>query len=397
MHVPGESLDQILIQLSSRFASVDGGQIRSEIDHGLQTVARFLQAKSYGLLEPLGDVDSTWVLTFRTPQGTSPSDAWSERFLFELLEAHSGDVILRLGTREPQPRSWQERSLLPRSGSEDSIAVPICLGARILGVVAFDSPASPTMASSEHLHELHSIAAVLAHGLQRKRAEEQLEDSLEFEHVLMNLTAALSRAPPTNVESALEEAARHLAEALRLDQVSLLEVASGAESPRTICAYTGCSASGTLPSGRHLKEINDRLLVGDLVRVADGRMLEPEESAPVDAPTLLFVPLAISGTTLCVVIPATRFGAPRRSELLPSRLELAGEILASAWARTRDQGKSPILDSSAPSWRAAQVYARELFAPEHAIEGVIGQSDVLRYVLFKVDQVARTDATTLLL
>jgi transcriptional regulator with GAF, ATPase, and Fis domain len=126
-------------------------------------------------------------------------------------------------------------------------------------------------------------------------------------------------------------------------------------------------------------------------------MLEPAESAPVDAPTLLFVPLASSRIHLCAVSPATRFNAPGGSELMPSRLALAGEILASAWARTRDQGKSAVLGSSAPRSRASPVYARECLAPEHAIEGVIGQSDVLRYVLFKVDQVARTDATTLLL
>ncbi len=100
MHDRGDSLEQILVELTSRFACVDGGQIRSEIDDGLQTVARFLQAKSYGLLEPLGDPNSPWVLTFRAPQGTSPSDAWSEEFLWELLGAQSGDVLLRGGSEE---------------------------------------------------------------------------------------------------------------------------------------------------------------------------------------------------------------------------------------------------------------------------------------------------------
>ncbi len=275
--------------------------------------------------------------------------------------------------------------------------MPICLGARILGVVSFDSHPFPAVASSEHLHELRNIASVFAHGLQRKWAEEQLEDSLEFEHVLMSLTAALSRGPPSDMELALEEATQHLAQALRLDQVSLLEVPSGAEGPRPICAYGTLNGSVNLPSGRQLKEINDRLLLGEVVRVADARILEPAESAPVDAPVLLFVPLVLSGTILRAASPATRFNTPGRPELVSSRLAVAGEILASAWARSKDPGRSSALGALASCLRADPIYVRDLLAPELAIEGVIGESDVLRYVLFKVDQVARTDATTLLL
>lgn len=397
MQAPAESLERILVDLSRRFASVDGGEIRSEIDRGLQTVAQFLQAESYGLMEPLGNVGNPWVLTFRALQGTSPLDACPERFLSDLHDAQFGDLILRLGTSEPQPRCWQERSLVPRSDARERMVVPICLGNRILGVVSFDSHPAQYVASSEHLDQLRSIASVFAHGLQRKRTEEQLEDSLEFEHVLVRLTSTLSRGPPANMESALAEAAKHLAQTLRLDQVSLLEVASSAEDPRTICGYNGADRSVALPFGKQLKEINERLLLGEVVRVADGRMLEPAESTPADAPELLFVPLATSGTTLCAVSAATRLNAPGRTELMASRLGLAGEILASAWARAKDHGKSRVLDSVGTSSRAERVYARERLASEHVIEGVIGQSDVHRYVLFKVDQVARTDATTLLL
>ena len=396
MRAAGDSLERILVDLSTRFASVEGGQIRPEIDQGLQTVARFLEAESYGLIEPLGSIDRPWVLTFRTPHGASPLDAWPDRFLWDPHEAQFGDLILRLEAPESLPASWQEHSLVPRPDARGSIVVPICLGERILGALSFDSHPSRTLASPEHLDQLRSIASIFAHGLQRKRAEEQLEDSLGFEVLLVKLTSILALAPASDVESALAEAAQHLARALCLDQVSLIEVANGPDDARTVFSYGGAGPSLVVPSGKQLQEINDQLLLGEVVRVADGRMLEPEESTPVDAQTLLFVPLTSSASTLCAVSAATRFNPPVRADLMASRLVLAGEILANAWTRAmrkRSLAEEPIAQSS----RADRIYIRERPTPEHVIQGVIGTSDVLRYVLFKVHQVAHTDATTLLL
>lgn len=173
---PGESLEQILLDLANRFETVGRGRIRSEIDRGLQRVARFLGAGSYALLEPRRDLNASWALRFCSPKDPRLLDVSSERFLWDLHEAQSGGLIVRLGAPDPRPAPSQEVPG-PRSCFIESMVVPICLGHRTVGVVSF-GPSVPRHArSSDLLDQLRTIAAVFAQGLHRIRVEEQLDDS----------------------------------------------------------------------------------------------------------------------------------------------------------------------------------------------------------------------------
>ncbi|MBT3254941.1 MAG: sigma 54-interacting transcriptional regulator [Deltaproteobacteria bacterium] len=86
---------------------------------------------------------------------------------------------------------------------------------------------------------------------------------------------------------------------------------------------------------------------------------------------------------------------------LVGRLRFAGEIFANALERKKSELK---LQKTLAKIRQLKkqleddyTYLREEIKLEHNFEEIIGQSDALKYVLFKVEQVAPTDATVVIL
>ena len=88
-------------------------------------------------------------------------------------------------------------------------------------------------------------------------------------------------------------------------------------------------------------------------------------------------------------------------ENLVQRLQLIAQILANALLRRRSEQKLRLALSEIKQLKEQlhqeNVYLRQEAGQLHGNENVIGQSPALKQALAQVEQVARTDATVLLL
>jgi transcriptional regulator with GAF, ATPase, and Fis domain len=358
-------LERILLDLAGRFAQVPSSQLPAEIEGGLKAVAECLGAVSCALVE----------------RPDEPESARGER------------------PHAPAQDAAPERSA--GGFSRPRVAVPIRMSAEVLGTLVFDLDArsSAGIAAADPAL-LEAVAGVFAHGLGRVRAETQLAQARSFEQLLADLSALVARGPPAQLERALADGLQRMAAALQLEQLVLLELAAAAGEPRPIaCASGAVVLALPAPLRRQRSALAERLAGGEAVAIAQGAEdCALPASGPADAPDWLVLPLPIRGAPLCALCASRSAGFTAPLQPLRGRLELAGAILASRWVHVQAQRSSAHASgASEPAPRPAALRTPQGDALERGFESIIGQSDLLRYVLFKVDQVAPTNATTLLL
>src|SRR5262249_32984428 len=102
----------------------------------------------------------------------------------------------------------------------------------------------------------------------------------------------------------------------------------------------------------------------------------------------------------------TRSGAPRVLLSSAERMEISGEdclLVASSDITERNQAEKELqhahseLHELKNQLEAENIYLQAELAEDQTFGEIVGQSDAIKYVLFKVSQVAPTDSTVLIM
>ncbi len=113
------------------------------------------------------------------------------------------------------------------------------------------------------------------------------------------------------------------------------------------------------------------------------------------------IPLAVAGSITGAVSFASLGTERPWSDGVIQRLRLVGEIFSNALSRKQaDESLHKAfaeIQTLQQQLQAENLYLREEIKGEHNFDEIIGQSDVLKSVLFRVEQVAPSNATVLLL
>jgi transcriptional regulator with GAF, ATPase, and Fis domain len=150
----------------------------------------------------------------------------------------------------------------------------------------------------------------------------------------------------------------------------------------------------------------EKVLAGEVLAISKLSDLPPEASRDQESfrmygtKSTVLVPLLGGGE----VIGALSFAMMREerdwSEWLVQQIHLVAQVFANALARQKANEKLLYAFSEIERLKeqleAENVYLREDIKMQHNFDEIIGQSDALRYVLYRVEQVAGTDATVLI-
>jgi PAS domain S-box-containing protein len=243
----------------------------------------------------------------------------------------------------------------------------------------------------------------------RKLSEQSLAEQLKFETMLAELSATFINLPPGQVRGHLEEAQKRICKALGLDRSTLIQVRP--ESNIEIEAHSWTAEEvdrSPRLSTQDFPWITRTVLVGGQL-VSFARIDDLPEEAARDKESLrryglksnITFPLSAGGE----VIGALTFGTSREERNWPAslvdRLGLVAQVFANALARAKadeslHQAYSEIEELKG-RLEKENVYLREEVKLEHYHREVIGDSEGMRRVLKKVEQVAPTDSTVLVL
>ena len=186
------------------------------------------------------------------------------------------------------------------------------------------------------------VAELEALEVERKRAEEALEERMRFETLLSDLTATLVNLPVSQVDQAIQRGLGHIVEFLHVDRGTLYEFSEGQTKLYHIHSYArlGVPPMPAMVTVEEFPWYIERLRQGEIVLIERIGNLQAEatrdqESALQMGKSNLAIPLTVGGATLGVIA----FGTVRHERAWPRdlvpRLKLIGEILANVLARKR--------------------------------------------------------------
>ncbi len=253
------------------------------------------------------------------------------------------------------------------------------------------------------------ISFLIINRRKRLRAERNLADRLQFETLLAELSAKFINLPTNQVDQEIEQSLQRLAEFLGIDQGRIWRLSPDRKTffPSHSWAAAGVERSPLMTLNQEFPWSLQKLLQGHPIAFSSPAELPQEAKADRQSfdnhgiKSALTIPLEVAGTLIGVMTLGTlRTNRQWPAEIIPE-LRLVGEIFANALARQQAdmelKGALQHIEQLKDQLQADYSYLQEEIKLEYDFEQIIGQSNELKYVLFKVQQVAPTDATVLIL
>lgn len=235
---------------------------------------------------------------------------------------------------------------------------------------------------------------------------------MPFDELIEELAADLVNAPAPEIAAAIQEGLERIAEALDLQYgaLNLFSPEQGEVNLRFACLELG--------TGIEIPENADRREAFPwFARISTEEKIYVIRTIPDDFPpeavaereycvrngitSTILLPIKISGEIQGILNFWTNRGPRDWPEATVRRLGFIGKVFANAVSRQRaDQAIRAALEENRrlrEQLEAENYYLRQDVAAEHHFSSIIGQSDVLKYLLFRVGQVAQSDATVLIL
>jgi formate hydrogenlyase transcriptional activator len=243
---------------------------------------------------------------------------------------------------------------------------------------------------------------------ERKRTEE-LRTELGFEKLLSEISRTFINLSPTLVDSEIETCLRRLAEGFDTDLAVIAELDVATES-FIVAHHWGRPGIPPNP-GRIAKDmfpwLYERILEGEVISVLEPEELPEEARADHDSlnsmgiKSALVIPLPIGGKSIGVLGTFSIHKRVAWDSVLIFRLKQVGNVFSNALTRKRTDEQLQAAYSQISELKERldeeNIYLREEIKLSHSHTDVIGQSDAIRGVLKKAEQVASTDSVVLIL
>jgi formate hydrogenlyase transcriptional activator len=251
------------------------------------------------------------------------------------------------------------------------------------------------------------ISAAIRDVSERKHIEE-LRMGLKFERLLSEISETFINLSPELVDGAIENCLKRLVEEFDVDRATLTEVDAAEES---LIATHGWYRPGIPPTpGNILKDtfpwLFERIRKGQIICVPRPEELPEEAGVELEfmrstgMKSTLVIPLLIGGKLAGTLSIASLHKYQSWDAIVISRFQQAGNVFANALARKHAYEKLQAAYSqiSVLKERLEQenVYLRQEIKLDHSHTAVIGQSDAIREVLKKAEQVAPTESAVLI-
>ncbi len=410
---PGDErlrFERLIADLSAGFVNLPAGDVGSHIEGALRSITEFLDMDRGFLIEVRegsDDLPVTWRFIGNLPP-------LGHRFAVHQYpwyagRIRAGETIVLPRLPDDLPRTAHEaRRTFAELNIKTSVTVPVKIGGVVLGAICFCSHRANRDWPDELVQRLVVLGEIFASALERKRLDEQLSQRLEFEALLTEVSSSLTHVPAEQVDAAIEAGLSRLVTFLEVDRASLYEFSpDGTVSPTHLCAS---ATDLVLPAPALMDAFPfgmQALRRGEPVRVAHVDAVPAEAAADRAAleargiGAALVIPVRAHEALVCALaLVMSRPGRDWPEAMIP-RLRLIAETFANAVARKRADQKLGQALSEVRQLKdrlaAENVYLQEQIGRESGSRDLIGGSDALKYVLFRLEKVAATGASVLLL
>jgi len=404
--------EELVTDISSRLMNVDG-DVYALTDVVLRELGQFLKMDRVTYLEV--DAEQPRIVPIRQWAAEAISDAESVmnmdvslRFPW-LTEKITGDEQIVVDNM-PQfpPEAAPERQYCEHIGIRSFTMVPATLGHSVVAALALDSIHEPLLWSDRILRRLRIVADMIASAQARATAKHELEELRRFETAISRISTDFVNLPPDEVDAKIEVGLKLIATTLDVDLITLLQPRP--DDYRVTHEWVSEKLEGEGFKNVHVDDdfpwLIDQLkhdqpiAIRSLSDFPDEASIERAAMIEEGLAAALWVPFKIRGELAGHL--AINSVKPRAwsDELVP-RLRLIGEVFGEALHR-RDaelalQESFRKIESLKEQLQRENLYLRQEAKLNQNFGDIIGDSATLRAALNKVEQVAATDSTVLIL
>lgn len=413
---------QYIFGLSAEFISMPATEVAAEIDKRLREVGKFWDFDQI-VLSRLAD-RGTRLKTIHAynAEGIDTADTVVETaFLPWLMKIiHQGQPVAMTRVLDELPvDALSDRRHLESIGVKSSIILPFIVGGSVQGGLCFNTIRHHRIWPQALLHELQYLGQILAGSLERQKAFEHIQYSMRFDRLLYEISATYINLPAKDIVRFIQKDLGRLGSFLNAERC--LFYLSGKEEGAFEINDT---YNWWLQEDEdHIKQIRiwirsnpgfydhfefcfEKWSKGEIVKFTNLDELPPEAHKlkqiheRFGTRSWLSIPIFVGGAIVGALVVATvRKQRIWPEELIP-RIRLFGEIFANAIKRKESEEslQKAFLEIKdlKRQVEADYVYLRDELTLEHNFEEIIGQSDALKSVLVKVQQVAPTDSAVLI-
>jgi len=396
--------ENLMVDISTHFINLPADMIDAAIIKGLEQIGKHLSIDRIALLEFSLD-GSEFHLTdgYAALQLQRPAKFLVSSNLPWFTGSLRKGQTLRISSINEIPKEAKpERQYCKAQGIKAFCTIPMKIAGAVHGAISFSDMQSERNWTDHMVRQLQAVSDIVTNALARKRAMKALKERLRFEELISNISTRFVNISALDVEKHIEEGLRQVVEFLEVDRSTFFQFS--ADHKELIAAHS-YAVSGLEPIRRVniQKEFPWSTAMWSRGEVFSYSSISevPEEAVPdrenlikLSIKSTITIPLSVGGSYDYVFAVGTALTERTwPSDLLP-RLKLIGELFVNALERKKAEEKITALVQQV---EAENVYLREEVIGENNFHEVIGQSGALKYILYKIEQIAASDTTVLLL
>ncbi len=271
---------------------------------------------------------------------------------------------------------------------------------------------SQIQALKRRVYELENQVKDLRHQAQAgKQSQIKLEERLAFEKLYSEISTAYTNLPTSEIDNTIENGLQQIGEFIGADRCNLSQLSKDKNRTHIVHSWSN-KGIDLLPKfvvdiGAHFPWILDRIDRGEFVQFSDLSELpvaaakDKESFSKLGTKSHIAVPIRAGGLILGS-LSVDRLRAKRAwPDGLVQQLQRIGEVFANAVARKQKdleiQNAFSEIKKLKEQIEADYTYLREEIDMEHNSHNMIGQSEVFKHLLLKIQQIAPTNVTVLIL
>jgi transcriptional regulator with GAF, ATPase, and Fis domain len=403
-------LQELISRIASIFIDLPANQVDGQIGRGLKQIVEFLGVDRCAF----GQFSEDMKQLFRTHSYQKPGieplplDMLTDALPYYAGILHRGGIFVLENSSDLPDEAVAEKAYCQQTGMKSNLTIPVSVGGSLVGGIGFDTFHNYRSWPEELIEQLKRVAEIFVQAIYRKRTEEKLKNQFEFEKLVSHLSARFVNIPPAEVDRQIEEGLRMLVEFLGVDRGTLLKFSQGKKELIATHAYAveGVAQVERVALQDWFPWAAAKILRGETFYFSSTNDL-PEEAA-LDREKLkklgimsnITIPLFVDGA----VEYALTAGAAKQEQSWPEeiipRLRLIGEIFVNALVRkaNAEELRSAYNEIARLSeqLKRENIYLQEEIKASYDFEEMVGQSGGLKYLFYRIKQVAPTDATVLI-
>lgn len=419
-----ERFRHLIYKISTEFISSQPENIGSKIDKNLKRIGQFWSFDQVMLCSLSNDATRLVLRSAYVARGVSKpkSSVTVDKLPWTMKKISQGSILLMPDLLKDLPKTAElDREHVRREKLKSAIIAPLRTGGSIQGCLFFSSIKEKRQWSEDILTELRYLGQFLAGALERKKAAEQIQGVIEFEKLLSEISATYISLQAADIDQIIHRDLGRLGKFLNVDRCMIFLAGEHKGQFSVMDPYNWWAKEDqeqVMAVRDHVKrdprffEKNyqycfEKWAKGEIVQFSNIEEL-PDEAEELKQIHLglgnrswLSVPIAVGGAIVGALVIATVHYERQWPEDLIPKLKLFGDIFANAIKRKQSeetlQNAFSEIHKLKKQIEADYVYLREELKLEHNFEEIIGRSDVIKRVLFQIEQVAPTDSTVLIL